>query len=1080
MAKILLEVEIDTQGGVEALAGLKEAVSGVGGVVTKTSDVLSKQEKEYQRLIDRLEPARVAAERFANQQALLESQFKAGNQTQQEYASRLATLKQNFEKAGTAGGGMFGALKQGAAELATSLAGLFALSRMVSWLANGTKEAMEQERALSQLSNIVKQFGEDGAAAAAGAEKLAASLQRIGIDDSESLKAVRDLTIQTHDYETALSASSLAADMAARTGKSYGEALNMVQDLIAGKTRALIQANKDYGTGATTLQGALDALEKQNRGYGASLDDNLQKTQSAMAQFNDFAKMLGGPLSDAAAFAIKVLKGLGATASAAVLVLLQAGNGLVALGQAVYTMFKNLDLSSPLATIKSLGSLDFDGAKAVMAGWVTESKGQWQGWEESVEQQFSGVQASTEKYKRIVSDTSRTVAKASSDLKAQIKANDKLISDMVAAASGRGDMLGSSGSFQAAVFASDLSSAFTLGGLGDKAADQFLKDFSTGFGLHSTQYLDPLARDAGKRWGVTMGSAAGDDIQQGIEAGILGGLAGSVKFTDKAAGDLSKQFGKAFSDGFMKVFEGGSFQDAWASVSNGMAGIFSRSLGNMVSAALTGVDSQGNKVEGVTGILGAGGLWDKTANNGKGGFNWQGAAGMAGGMISSYAQQGGDRTMGAVGGMVSGASAGMAFGPWGAIIGAIIGGLMGYFGTPVAKSVGYTYGVDANGAQVKYSGVGPGYPEQAEQQRQLTDKYNSTVASFHDILVLLKQPLYNPAGNLGFNGSTKDANSLFSMILKNDLPRAIFESFNPFISTGLTGIGVSEGRAGQLLAQFSAGNYDAALTALKAYIEALTRLQTLHTDLAKSFDELKTELMQDTMAAWKESADKTVTQIGELSKSLDMLSSDEQVARAGQIADLAEQQYQNNLAYLQQILQAQKNVDDSFKSMFLTWDEQKAVAGGADKAGQWYVSQLGQAQQQLAGATSPEQVTAIVAQMQQWMNALHNLNWQGDIGGGGSQTWVEEFAKTTQTLADSMYKSFADNVIAQNKVLSDAVAAIQIAMLAETTANGELTDALNGATGSVGGFGGALEKASDVLNEFVGTVSAGNFALRHA
>ena len=153
-----------------------------------------------------------------------------------------------------------------------------------------------------------------------------------------------------------------------------------------------------------------------------------------------------------------------------------------------------------------------------------------------------------------------------------------------------------------------------------------------------------------------MGSATQPGIVNGFANGVSGAMAGVKEPIDKAAGEISKQFGKAFSDGFMSIFEGKSFTDAWASVTKGMASVFSRSLGDMISALMTGVDSKGNKVTGLTGsggLLAAGGLWksDPTGAT-QGSFNYAAAGGMLGSLVSSNAQQSGNKTEGAVGGAI--------------------------------------------------------------------------------------------------------------------------------------------------------------------------------------------------------------------------------------------------------------------------------------------------------------------------------------------------------------------------------------------------------------------------------------------
>lgn len=71
MAKILLEVVIDTTKGKAGIEELKQQLESVGVSGTKLAEALAQDERALQRLLDRAEPARVAAERLAKAEDLL-------------------------------------------------------------------------------------------------------------------------------------------------------------------------------------------------------------------------------------------------------------------------------------------------------------------------------------------------------------------------------------------------------------------------------------------------------------------------------------------------------------------------------------------------------------------------------------------------------------------------------------------------------------------------------------------------------------------------------------------------------------------------------------------------------------------------------------------------------------------------------------------------------------------------------------------------------------------------------------------------------------------------------------------------
>ena len=1026
MAKVLIEFQVDAKGGVETINKVKEALGGVGINGKVVEDSLSKADAQLKRVMDRLDPTAAAAKRFSSMLAELNSGLARGTINQAEFNKQVELLN---AKANTAAGGLSRLAKEGVGQLTSALMGVAGMAAITRFLVDGTRAAMEETRALSQLSNVVKQFGGDGIAAAAATERLAKQLLNIGLDNEVTIKAVRDLTIQTHDWSQAISAAALAADMFARTGKDYGTSLAIIQDLVAGKARAVIRANLEFGTSAKTAQEALDALEKQNRGYAATLDDNLQKTQAWRAELQEFSQTIGGPLSDALVFIIQMFKGLGAIASAIVLPIYQVYTGIVALIQAM----------------KAASSGNFAGAQSALSGWVQASKAEWQGLVESIEHMFDGKTIKAESFKRLVIDPIKGGEEAAKKLKEQIKETDKAISQMFGG--------GSSATYGANYFtsgrlAAGLSGRYAAGG---------------GLGIETDRAFSEFAIYAGKNFGLVMGQEIPGGIVDGLKQGIpeLGGM----------SDEMAREFGEAFRDGFLTIFQGGDFQDAWKSLWGGLAGMAAQSFGGIFTSLM-----KGEKPD-----LGAAGITKEG-----GGVNWGGVAMMGGGLLASYGMARQNRGIAALGGAMSGAGMGATIGSIipgiGTVIGAVIGGILGavagYFSSGGPKQYGYNIDMSrrVGGLPFLEMGGGTGPIQEQEMARQLMDRQVQVSGAFRDLLrdmnvSIDKLPLILTA----WKGNTADLNAVFSAILKGELPRAVFAAYRDLLTGGLMGLGVSGGRAGQLLGAFDTGDFDKALASLQAYVAALMKLQSLAKDLSKDLVTLQEELTRTVRETWLTSMEDALEEIGELSGGLDQLTSDEQVARAQQIADISEAQYKANLAYLQSIYDAQKEIGQAWEDMFFGFREAEAGEQGPEAQKAFYKTQLEKLQSQLAGAGSVEELQRIMQLIQQAGMALWKLGGTQETGmydeAASTREWVEQFLRDQQAAADLLFAQWAEEVKAQNEALRLAIVGITDALTGENGLQKGLSGfqcGLNDASGGLARLKLAADDAAGALGDLGG------------
>ena len=283
--------------------------------------------------------------------------------------------------------GVMARLKEAVLSAGAALVSAFGAYKLIGWLIDGTKAAMEQARAFSQLSNMAKQFGQDGAAAAKAAKDLGDALQAKGFDDDVIIRAVRELLPLTRDYKEALSAVTLAADLSAKSGHDFGTSLTIVRDLIAGTPRSVQQAMKLWRHEAIDAQGVLDQWRKDLGGSAAALDDNKQKVDSFKAAIDDLAKTIGGPLATAFVWLIDRLKDIGHFFSAIGLRVVDMWDQVKLAFTGLKILIDNFDIKHPV-----------DSMKAAMAAFAAEEKKfqdeswtRWNKWAADVEKAKAGA-----------------------------------------------------------------------------------------------------------------------------------------------------------------------------------------------------------------------------------------------------------------------------------------------------------------------------------------------------------------------------------------------------------------------------------------------------------------------------------------------------------------------------------------------------------------------------------------------------------------------------------------------------------------------------------------------------------------
>jgi uncharacterized protein YukE len=182
----------------------------------------------------------------------------------------------------------FGKLGGVISGVAGAFAALGVISKVTGWLKEGVLGAIEEERALSSVMNMVKQFDPTVKNLSSTLNQYIDTMGKVGMEDGLVLESIRRLMPITQDYSNAVKATTLAWDLATWSGKNYQESLDLVAGLVANSPRSLKQANKDLGLAAKDCQAALDAMYSKFGGYSREIDDHttaLNRMKNAWKNF---------------------------------------------------------------------------------------------------------------------------------------------------------------------------------------------------------------------------------------------------------------------------------------------------------------------------------------------------------------------------------------------------------------------------------------------------------------------------------------------------------------------------------------------------------------------------------------------------------------------------------------------------------------------------------------------------------------------------------------------------------------------------------------------------------------------------
>lgn len=508
---------------------------------------------------------------------------------------------------------------------------------------------------------------------------------------------------------------------------------------------------------------------------------------------------------------------------------------------------------------------------------------------------------------------------------------------------------------------------------------------------------------------------------------------------------------KSIADGIMAGLQSGKVTDAYKLFANAFAGFAAGQLGTAITA-LFETDKNKQKAMLIASGLAEGQVDKVTGAVTEFGIKWESVAATVGGILGAIGQARQNRGLATLGGAVSGAvvggsiggatATGIAWGSYGGIIGMAIGAFVGaalaYFGSAGASKESARLGL--RGGRGYVTEITGGVDVEAERAvaEKITLRYRTVAMAFRESLQALGAAMGDmPDVTLAFYENSKNLQSAIDAFISGTVPRAVFEKMKPALEAALgsVSIGVSKERIEELMKSFVAGDFDKALAAFQAYVVALIQLQDLSKELGKDLETLRDDVSLTMRETFMKSMADGLEQIGKLSEGIDTMTSEEQVARANQIGQLASQQYQAALQWLQQINQLQQAMNTSFEQTFFGFREQEAQAAGPEAEKSFYLAELERLKPLLAGATSTEEIQKYTQMMLNAGTALWKLGGElPSMFGGGPATkdYVEQFLKEQQAVANTLLDAMAVEAKAQLDLYKAAVDAVILALQSAT------------------------------------------------
>lgn len=298
--RVEYELVIDDRGAISTAKRFGDAVKAMSD-----PGPVDKQAAAFQRLMARLEPARAAAERMAQEQKLLDRAYLDGALKLDQYMA--AGQKLRAEQ--TAGVQVQAQQAQGimatAGAFVAAQVSIQAVTGLMRSLFGVMKEGLlataEEERQVRAVGYVLQNLGMDTRAASDAIEARSQAMKQLGVDDDQTRQSMLHLVAVTKDLRLATEASNIAQSISYTGLMDAQAAESMVAGLLLGRTRELKVAGKDLGItvdqNRTDAEQAAEAYSKLAERYNftaSQMQDTKATVDAAGIAWADFKKGFGG------------------------------------------------------------------------------------------------------------------------------------------------------------------------------------------------------------------------------------------------------------------------------------------------------------------------------------------------------------------------------------------------------------------------------------------------------------------------------------------------------------------------------------------------------------------------------------------------------------------------------------------------------------------------------------------------------------------------------------------------------------------------------------------------------------------
>ena len=340
--RAIIEIRIDNSGSVDAIANIRKAMDDLGVSVVGVKEAGDQQDKALQKLLNSLEPTRVASEKLAASQKILSDAYADGKISQERFATNLDALNAKYSQHTSALDGLknslgdFGGLLDGLSSKLASFVGPAAIVAGVAALGKAMVDAGEAAAGDEVVQARLTATWTANAGAAGitmeALQSLAQSLSDVSGMSLESIKNAEALGLTFHDvtgnaFERMITD---ATDMAAVLGTDVGSAVEKLgralENPVAGMnnlTRAgvsftaaekeQIKAVAQSGDLLGAQNAILDQVESRFKNAAATIGDTTtgawNKFTNALHQLNvEVGKVVLEPAKVALTSATDVVK----------------------------------------------------------------------------------------------------------------------------------------------------------------------------------------------------------------------------------------------------------------------------------------------------------------------------------------------------------------------------------------------------------------------------------------------------------------------------------------------------------------------------------------------------------------------------------------------------------------------------------------------------------------------------------------------------------------------------------------------------------------------------------------------------